>query len=279
MRILVIPDIHGRSFWRKAVAKYMKTCDKTVFLGDYVDPYPFEKETSYEGAYNNLMDIIDLADNNPDKVVLLLGNHDFYYFTKTEGISRYSFLWRKRYEQLFDKGRKLFRLAYETDTTFFTHAGYMPEWGKFVERRLEGMGESLGFKLEPTAESLNKLLGSDTGTKILSLVPRSRGGISDCGSIIWADVTEHYWDNDYKDKVQIFGHTLQFDYTRYLRTHEKSDLRGGEPVIGDNFAMLDTACAYIYDEEEMTLTMLRKGKKTVLRLKEAEQKESADAQG
>lgn len=33
--ILIIPDVHGRTFWKYAIDKY----DKVIFLGDYLDPY------------------------------------------------------------------------------------------------------------------------------------------------------------------------------------------------------------------------------------------------
>lgn len=40
--MLIIPDVHGRIFWRKAVESYPDL--PTVFLGDYLDPY-----THYDG--------------------------------------------------------------------------------------------------------------------------------------------------------------------------------------------------------------------------------------
>ena len=38
--IIIIPDVHGRKFWREAVEKYPDA--DTIFLGDYLDPYPAE---------------------------------------------------------------------------------------------------------------------------------------------------------------------------------------------------------------------------------------------
>lgn len=38
--IIVIPDIHGRRFWRRAVELYPDA--DTIFLGDYHDPYAAE---------------------------------------------------------------------------------------------------------------------------------------------------------------------------------------------------------------------------------------------
>ena len=40
--IIVNPDIHGRRFWEES-AKRVNEFDKIIFLGDYFDPYDFEK--------------------------------------------------------------------------------------------------------------------------------------------------------------------------------------------------------------------------------------------
>jgi len=36
--ILIVPDVHGRNFW-KPVLEYT---GEVIFLGDYTDPYPYE---------------------------------------------------------------------------------------------------------------------------------------------------------------------------------------------------------------------------------------------
>ena len=41
MKIIVVPDIHGRDFWKSAV-DCIDECDRVVFVGDYFDPYNFE---------------------------------------------------------------------------------------------------------------------------------------------------------------------------------------------------------------------------------------------
>lgn len=41
MKILIIPDVHGRDFWTdpcKDISEY----DRVIFLGDYTDPYDDE---------------------------------------------------------------------------------------------------------------------------------------------------------------------------------------------------------------------------------------------
>ena len=55
MNILIIPDIHGRSFWEKAindVAEHRREFDEIVFLGDYFDPYSTEHINECQAIMN-----------------------------------------------------------------------------------------------------------------------------------------------------------------------------------------------------------------------------------
>ena len=79
--LTIIPDVHGRSFWRRAVQDAPE--DGTViFLGDYLDPYPWEEITPGD-ATRMLQEIIALKMARPDRVVLILGNHDMDTSTPT----------------------------------------------------------------------------------------------------------------------------------------------------------------------------------------------------
>ena len=52
--IIIIPDLHGREFWRKAVNELPEDAH-VVFLGDYLDPY--EDEWIYwTDAFKGLLD-------------------------------------------------------------------------------------------------------------------------------------------------------------------------------------------------------------------------------
>lgn len=53
--IIIIPDIHGRDFWKEAVEKYPDA--DTIFLGDYLDPYGYER-ISFRKAMENFREII-----------------------------------------------------------------------------------------------------------------------------------------------------------------------------------------------------------------------------
>lgn len=93
--ITIIPDIHGRVFWKKAVDSASKD-DTIVFFGDYLDMY--------------WVDSLDFKKSNPERVVLLLGNHDCeYMYSRNVCDCRCD---RKNYDiiqSLFRDNWKLFR--------------------------------------------------------------------------------------------------------------------------------------------------------------------------
>ena len=47
--ILIIPDVHGREFWKEA----KDYPGKIVFLGDYLDPYTYYEGITTEQALEN----------------------------------------------------------------------------------------------------------------------------------------------------------------------------------------------------------------------------------
>ena len=75
-KMLILPDIHARPFWKDAGERHSDDVSKIVFLGDYLDPYPWEGFTRKD-AIRNFQEIIDFKTENKDKVILLLGNHKF----------------------------------------------------------------------------------------------------------------------------------------------------------------------------------------------------------
>ena len=71
--ILVVPDVHGRAFWRRVLDSDLPV----VFLGDYVDPYKYEG-IDYNQALKEFSDIIEFAKERPDDVTLPIGNHEIF---------------------------------------------------------------------------------------------------------------------------------------------------------------------------------------------------------
>ena len=141
-RILIIPDVHGRTFWRTALdsGRY----EKVIFLGDYVDPYAYEGIDNLM-AISNFKDILSLKMIYPDQVILLLGNHDLcylsdYYRDLAEN-DRYDYEFEEEIQQLFRGWSGYFKLAHEekiNGTRFlFSHAGVTMPWLKQNSKIIE----------------------------------------------------------------------------------------------------------------------------------------------
>lgn len=73
MEMLIVPDVHGRTFWKDVIDSNLSV----VFLGDYTDPYP-QEEISKKQTIDNFKEIIEFAKENKNRVTLLLGNHKIY---------------------------------------------------------------------------------------------------------------------------------------------------------------------------------------------------------
>ena len=239
--ILIIPDIHGRNFWKEAVEKNIDKVEKRIFLGDYLDPYPWEGITRKE-AIANFQEIIDFKKENKDKVVLLLGNHDFPYIDKRHfhTRSRYDSSNAHHIEEMFRSHKSLFQLADEAlidgKRFLFTHAGLTPQW---YERNKKLIGEL-------TVDNLNGLQDTPQGIMGLCEVSRARGGWDRYGSMVWCDVNEMAQITQLlKDKegvsvndklpwdYQVFGHSQQIEH----------------PIITKEFACLDCRKAFILTDE------------------------------
>lgn len=242
MRILIIGDVHGRTFWKKDT-DLMDTVDKVVFLGDYLDPYPHEGISKQE-ALDNFREILKFKYNNFDKVVLLIGNHDEHYwpeFKKQWGCRRDD----KNFDEisnLFIKNQNCFQVSYKYDKYLFTHAGVLKDWLNTInnERPVGGMvySEMMGcepFKID--LNNLNSLLETEDGREALWMVSRERGGNWYYGGCLWADICEHDpFDFEFPGIYQIFGHTMTYPTIE-------------EPFICNSFAMLDCQRCYILDTE------------------------------
>jgi len=121
---LIIPDVHGRTFWKEAVNKHPDS--HVVFLGDYLDPYPWEG-ISTPDAIRNLMEIIEFKRTNPDRVTLLIGNHDIHYIDNSLCYGRKDTYFDVQIQSVFTIiGEGCFDLAYaltlDNKDYLFTHA-------------------------------------------------------------------------------------------------------------------------------------------------------------
>ena len=143
-KLVVIGDIHGRAVWRKIVDDN-PDADKFIFLGDYFDSY--EKKYYPSRQVFNFKQILQLQEElGKDKVILLLGNHDYHYFNNSEKYSGYSqttyFDANPLLKENYRNGNiKIFHVE---DNILFSHAGFSEYWLKNVSfpNTLEGINDN-----------------------------------------------------------------------------------------------------------------------------------------
>lgn len=216
--VLIIPDVHGRSFWKEAVERHPNA--DTIFLGDYHDPYPLEGITEEE-SLANMLDLMEYTSTHPN-CHLLLGNHDLHYLCNFGEACRMDYDNYDTIRQiLFDN---LSRMAIATirqigsNTVVFSHSAILSEW-------IEAVGETnhvptLCEHLNGLLTSLDKPEGIET---MLGYISPYRGGYDKVGSPIWADVREVLYTNDIIPSADycIFGHT---QVTEQIITPKWADL-------------------------------------------------------
>ena len=259
-KVLVIPDIHGETFWKEPVQKYIDQVDRIVFLGDYLDPYPEEgKDYSPQGLFDNLMDIIDLKRANMDKVVLLKGNHDQHYasemFRELACGSRCDTNNWGVYNAVFVRNQELFKLAHlemiNAIPYIFSHAGMTLNWINKVNSSIWKLADNKILLADPDIiERINALDDNDEGQEMLSIVGRCRNIIGPkSGSILWADIEEHTFPVAPKayglNKVfQVFGHS-------------RLDKNKVDLIEFENIALIDSEQCFMIDEgiDEKIITL------------------------
>ncbi|MCS7003799.1 MAG: metallophosphoesterase [Cytophagales bacterium] len=83
MKLIAFGDIHGRNSWKSVLDT--TDFDKAVFVGDYFDTH---ENISPEQQLDNFQEILLYKRSFPEKITLLIGNHDYHYLSFTT--DRYS---------------------------------------------------------------------------------------------------------------------------------------------------------------------------------------------
>lgn len=229
--MLIIPDVHGRMFWRSAVQRFPDL--PVIFLGDYLDPYTYYDGILPSEALAEFNDILQLKNQNGGRVTLLIGNHDVHYFDSKLNSSRKDLMNQETIQMLFEKNLKHFSLSKYIKVSdkyyLFSHAGIIPEW---LQLHFPALDMS---NIEQVSSVLNgKLMDLDEFERFirdaLMDISASRWGNAKYPSIVWADVEDHQFQNCRLANVyQIFGHTQQ-----------ESD-----PIITNDYACLDCRRAFL----------------------------------
>jgi predicted MPP superfamily phosphohydrolase len=118
MKILTIPDIHGKTIWKSV---FDPSYDLIVFLGDYVDSF----DTPDDIMVQNLKDVISIKNDHPDKVVLLWGNHEMHYLFPGTQFRCSGFRPSIVFEvsPLLIHNKSIFQFAFQYQNYLWTHAG------------------------------------------------------------------------------------------------------------------------------------------------------------
>lgn len=132
-KILIIPDQHGSHNWEVAKEK-INEVDFVVFLGDYFDAW----HNAWPDQGENFKNICDFKRKNPDKVKLLIGNHDWSYLSGTregENCSGHQYSKVSEIRALLRANNDILDIAFECDGWVFSHAGFSKTWVNYMKHQ------------------------------------------------------------------------------------------------------------------------------------------------
>jgi hypothetical protein len=192
-------------------------------------------EYEWQDTLSNFNEIVELKRQNPDKVVLLLGNHDMHYrnsqFCKYAKSTRYDGIHSHKLNELFNGDNyKLFQLCYCVENNgrriIFTHAGITKFWAEMCGVTYDDNIQDAINNLEESAEGIGKL----------AVIGRERTWLGEkTGSPIWCDLREFVSDETIDaNAFQIFGH---------------SRLKTGVCASTKEFACIDSRTAFILSDK------------------------------
>ena len=195
-KVIVIGDIHGRNIW-KIIVENNPDADLYIFLGDY---FTSRENINVEDQINNWEEILEFKRNNPDKVILLRGNHDI------EALKKY--YWAECYPKFYSDYFRIVdnfnifinntQWCYEINNVVFSHAGISKTWFTNVQEK---------YSFVQTFSDINNLEPTD----LFGFTPESYSdnyGYSKTQPLVWIrpfTLAEDMFDN----KVYVVGHTRQ----------------------------------------------------------------------
>lgn len=126
MKTVILGDIHGRLCWADIINK--ENPDKVIFMGDYVSTHD---DIFTDQQCCNLEDILNYKEDNPNKVILLRGNHDMqhlnYSWAECTGYFRDVANYMVSIKNKFLRNTQW---VYVEDDLIFSHAGISKTWWK-----------------------------------------------------------------------------------------------------------------------------------------------------
>lgn len=129
MNILAVGDIHTKIEIVETVRKYVNQYDKIVFIGDYADDWgkgPLATLATWEAIY-------ELQRDYPNKIVTIIGNHDYAYILPfnpgSGGYNRQTqlLLNMPEHKNIKDWLTNM-PISVELDGVTYSHAGIAAQW-------------------------------------------------------------------------------------------------------------------------------------------------------
>ena len=153
MKIIACGDVHGRSIWKDIVNKEADA-DLFIFSGDYFDTH--DRGHSPNRQIENFKDILSFKKANMDRVILLIGNHDFHYIKGVgETYSGYQATYAIDIGAIIQTAlnEDLLQMCYIHNMYLFSHAGVTQTWCADNEINMSNLAESINdlFKYKPNS--------------------------------------------------------------------------------------------------------------------------------
>ncbi len=126
MRIISIGDLHGKNHWEKVMNKY--DFDLLIFVGDYFDNL---SGISNKEEILNFKNLLKYKEKYPDKVIILIGNHELHYLKGiNEKYSGFQTIHKYDIQDILEEAlsKNYLKACHLEDNFLFSHAGVTKTW-------------------------------------------------------------------------------------------------------------------------------------------------------
>lgn len=218
MKTIIVGDLHGKF---EIARKALDTPYNIVFLGDYLD----SPTRSGSDQIDTLLLVLEAAEDHPERVTALLGNHELSYLESSMRCSGWKIATEAHVTHLRHRMWKTLKNYYWlTPTCLISHAGVSKKILKALKITLEDYIKEGEFYQ----------------------IGRSRGGRSPYGGLFWCD-----W---YEDFVHVPGITQVVGHSSYRKTGRNGVIK--EPGILSKTFNLDDCRSYNIDCLDRVLEVL-----------------------
>lgn len=127
MKILVVPDVHGSSEWKRVKSIPKEDYDYVVFLGDYFDAW----QNYWPEQGDNARELFNWIREDTEHRKCVIGNHCFSYISGSrdgDQVSGHQYGQALEIRKIIMDNYDIIDLAEEFDGWVFSHAGFTKTW-------------------------------------------------------------------------------------------------------------------------------------------------------